>query len=300
MNLVLDFMQAVNTHAFMSRAMTASVIIGLMAGALGTFVILRGLSLMGDAISHAVIPGVALSHLLGVSTLVGASAFGILASFLIGFVTEKSTLKKDTIIGVVFSTFFALGLILISQIRTATDLFNVLFGNVLTVSDGDIANIRWVALGLLVFLVTMYKKLQLSSFDPTLAKVYGLNTRVIDYLFLVVLTLVIVVSLQVVGAVLIVSMIIAPAAIAYLLTNRLWIMLLLSAMIGAGVSVVGLFMSFTFNWPPGASIVLTLGILFTLTLFLSPQKGLLASRLYRKQVNRTHGVPRNMVVSSIK
>ena len=281
--MILTFIEAVMTHGFMSRAMIASVIIGLMAGAIGTFVILRGLSLMGDAISHAVIPGVAVSHVLGIPVVVGASIFGVLVSFIIGFITEKSTLKKDSIIGVVFSTFFALGLILISQIRTATDLFSVLFGNVLTVSASDIRNIQWVAVALLIFLVTMYKRLALSSFDPTLARVYGLSTKAIDYVFLVVLTVVIVVSLQVVGAVLIVSMIIAPAAIAYLLTNRLWVMLVSSSVIGSVVSVVGIFFSFTFNWPPGASIVLTLGVLFSLTLCFSPQKGLVPLYLRGKK-----------------
>lgn len=273
--MILDFFEAVTSHAFMGRALIASILIGIMAGAIGTFVILRGLSLMGDAISHAVIPGVAISHLLGISTLLGASVFGMLASLAIGFVTEKSTLKKDTVIGIVFSTFFALGLVLISQIRTTTDLFNVLFGNVLTVSARDIQNIVAVLILLLVFLGLMYKRLLITSFDETLARVYGIPTRLIHYVFLGILTIVIVVSLQVVGAVLIVSMIVAPAGIAYLLTNRLLIMMLLSSFIGTVASVVGIFLSFTFNWPSGASIVLTLGSAFVLTLIFSPEKGIL-------------------------
>jgi len=281
--MILTFIDAVMTHAFMGRAMIAAVLIGIMAGAIGTFVILRGMSLMGDAISHAVIPGVAVSHVLGISTFMGAAAFGILASFAIGFITEKSTLKKDTIIGIVFSTFFALGLVLISQIRTATDLFNVLFGNVLTVSQTDIRNIVMVLACVLLFLGLGYKRLLISSFDETLAQVYGIRTRVLHYVFLVVLTIVIVVSLQVVGAVLIVSMIVAPAAIAYLLTNRLMLMLILSASIGALSSVVGIFFSFTFNWPSGASIVLTLGAIFVTTLIFSPQKGLLVNHLKNKK-----------------
>lgn len=191
--MIISFIEAVMTHAFMERAIIASVLIGIIAGAIGTFVILRGLSLMGDAISHAVIPGVAISHVLGISTLIGASIFGILASFIIGFITEKSTLKKDTIIGIVFSTFFASGLVLISQIRTSTDLFNVLFGNVLTVSQSDIRNIIVVGIVLLLFITTMYRKLLITSFDETLGKVYGLKTRFIHYMFLVILTIVIVV-----------------------------------------------------------------------------------------------------------
>jgi len=259
----------------MGRAVLAAVLVGVIAGAIGTFIILRGLSLMGDAISHAVIPGVAISQVLGISYLIGASIFGILASFAIGFISEKSKLKKDAIIGIVFSSFFALGLVLISRIRSVTDLHSVLFGNVLTVSRGDIIITSIVGIILFLFIVLFYKELLITSFDETLAKVYGFKTRAIHYLFLSMLTLVIVTSLQVVGAILIVAMIIAPAATGYLLTNRLPIMLFLSTAIGAVGAIIGMFFSITFNFPSGASIVLTLSSIFTLTLILAPKRGLL-------------------------
>ncbi|MCL2856000.1 MAG: metal ABC transporter permease [Defluviitaleaceae bacterium] len=269
-----NFLHIITNYGFMGRAVLAAVLVGVVAGAIGTFIILRGLSLMGDAISHAVIPGVAISQLLGISHFIGATTFGILASFAIGFVSEKSKLKKDAIIGIVFSSFFALGLVLISRIRSVTDLHSVLFGNVLTVSTTDIRAIIFVGVVLVIFIALFYKELLITSFDETLAKVYGLKTRVIHYSFLFVLTLIIVTSLQVVGAIMIVAMIIAPAATSYLLTNRLPVMLALSTSIGAISAIVGMFFSLSFNLPSGASIVLTLASIFVLTLIFAPKKGL--------------------------
>ncbi|MCL2376700.1 MAG: metal ABC transporter permease [Defluviitaleaceae bacterium] len=273
--MISNFFDIIITHAFMGRAVIAAVLVGVIAAAIGTFVILRGLSLMGDAIAHAVIPGVAISQVLGISHLMGATVFGVLASFAIGFISEKSKLKKDAIIGIVFSSFFALGLILISRIRTVTDLHSVLFGNVLTVSASDITAISVVGALLLLFIVLLYKELLITSFDETLAKVYGLKTRAMHYAFLFMLTLVIVTSLQVVGAILIVAMIIAPAATSYLLTNRLPVMIALSMTIGAAAAMIGMFFSLTFNMPSGASIVLTLAAIFTITLIFAPKKGLI-------------------------
>ena len=273
--MISNFLHIIINYSFMGRAVLAAVLVGIIAAAIGTFIILRGLSLMGDAIAHAVIPGVAISQVLGISHFIGASAFGVLASFAIGFISEKSKLKKDAIIGIVFSSFFALGLVLISRIRTVTDLHSVLFGNVLTVSTSDIIAISIVGILLFLFIALLYKELLITSFDETLAKVYGLKTRAIHYAFLFMLTLIIVTSLQVVGAILIVAMIIAPAATSYLLTNRLPVMLALSTAIGAVSAVIGMFFSLTFNLPSGASIVLTLASIFTLTLIFAPKRGLI-------------------------
>ena len=273
--MIYNFFHIITNYSFMGRAVVAAVLVGIVAAVIGTFVILRGLSLMGDAIAHAVIPGVAISHVLGISHFIGASVFGVLASFAIGFISEKSKLKKDAIIGIVFSSFFALGLVLISRIRTVTELHSVLFGNVLTVSDLDIKAISIVGIILFVFIALFYKELLLSSFDETLARVYGLKTKVMHYCFLFMLTLVVVTSLQVVGAILIVAMIIAPAATSYLLTNRLPIMLALSALIGSVCAIIGMFLSISFNLPAGASIVLTLAFVFTAALLFAPKKGVI-------------------------
>lgn len=278
MHLILEFIDAVLTHGFMSRGLIASIIVGIMAGAIGTFVILRGLSPMGDAISHAVIPGVAISHVLNISHLIGATVFGVLASLAIGFISENSKLKKDAIIGIVFSSFFALGIILISRVRSTGDLHNVLFGNILTVNEQNIIAIAVIALLLFIFIGVFYKELLLTSFDETLAQVYGIKTRLIHYSFLLMLTLVVVTSLQVVGAVLVVAMVITPAATSYLLTNRLPIMLLLSSLIGAISATIGLFFSFTFNFPTGSTIVVVLGIIFITIFLFAPKKGIIVNK----------------------
>lgn len=280
--MVNEFINVVSTYNFMGRAVITATLVGIMAGTIGTFIILRGMALMGDAIAHSVIPGVAISQLIGISHIIGASAVGLLASFLIGFISEKTNLKKDAIIGIVFSSFFALGVVLISRIRSVTDLHNILFGNVLTVNTNDVWMIFIILIMLLLYIALFYKELLLTSFDETLAKVYGYKIKIIQYSFLSILTLVIVSSLQVVGAILIVAMLITPASIGYLLTNRLPIMLFISATVGAFSSIIGLFFSFSFNLPSGSSIVLTLAIIFVLVLIFSPRKGLII------QFKRTH------------
>ena len=277
--MLAEFIRVILTYNFMGRAFIVAVLIGVVAGIIGAFVILRGLSLMGDAIGHAVLPGVALSHLTGIPHVVGAAVFGLLASMLIGFLGEKTELKKDTIMGAVFSSFFAFGIIMVSQIRTMTDLNSILFGNILSVQLADVWNMVFVAIGLVLFVVLLYKELLLTSFDETVAKVYGFKTSLIHYAFLFILTIIIVLSLQIVGAILIVAMIIIPAATAYLLTNRMHIMIFLSALFGVVSSIVGMFLSISFNYPSGASIVVSCAVLFAIALLLAPKKGLIAQRV---------------------
>ena len=279
MNMITEFIYRVTSYAFLGRAFSASILIGIVAGIIGAFVILRGLSLMGDAIGHAVLPGVAASHLIGIPPVIGAAAFGLLASMLIGFISDKTSLKKDTIMGLVFSSFFALGIVMISQIRTMTDLNSILFGNIITVSSDAVRDLLIIAIGLVILVIMFYKELLITSFDDTMAKVYGLNTKLIHYVFLFVLTIVIVFSLQVVGAILIVAMIITPAATAYLLTNRMHVMIFLSACIGMICGGLGMFLSITYNFPSGASIVLVSAALFLLAFIFAPKKGLIIQRV---------------------
>jgi iron/zinc/copper transport system permease protein len=236
------------------------------------------MSLMGDAISHAVLPGVAVAYMLGINLLLGASAFGILAALLIGVVTMKSKLKNDTAIGIVFSAFFALGFILISLAESATNLHHILFGNVLAVSDSDLITTAIVLSIVLLFVVTFYKELLITSFDNTFAKAYGLKTQIMHYALMLVLTLVTVTALQTVGIILIVAMLITPAATAYLLTNRMSHMMIVAAIFSVISSIVGLYLSFTFNWASGPAIVLTAAIFFTLAFIFSPKQGIVFKR----------------------
>lgn len=236
---------------------------------------------MGDAISHAVLPGVAVAYMLGINILFGASVFGILAALLIGLVASKSKLKNDTAIGIVFSAFFALGFILISLAESATNLHHILFGNVLAVSDNDLVTTAIVLAIVLIFVVVFYKELLITSFDNTFAQAYGLKTQLMHYALMLVLTLVTVTALQTVGIILIVAMLITPAATAYLLTNRLSHMMIVAAVFSVISSVIGLYMSYTFNWASGPAIVLTAAVFFSLAFLFSPKQGI----IFKKKIN---------------
>lgn len=275
------FIYGLMQYNFLQTALITSILVGIMSGIIGSFIILRGMSLMGDAISHAVLPGVAVAYILGINLLVGASIFGILASLLIGLVTMKSKLKNDTAIGIVFSAFFALGFILISLAESATNLHHILFGNVLAVSDSDLVTTAIVLAVVLIFVVTFYKELLITSFDNTFAKAYGLKTQVMHYSLMLVLTLVTVTALQTVGIILIVAMLITPAATAYLLTNRLSHMMIVAAIFSVISSVIGLYLSFTFNWASGPAIVLTAAIFFSVAFLFSPKQGI----IFKKKIS---------------
>jgi len=199
--MIQFFLEGISKYQFLQNALITSIMVGIVSGIIGSFIVLRGMSLMGDAISHAVLPGVAASYMLGGSYLIGASLFGLLASLLIGFVTQRSTLKSDTAIGIVFSSFFALGIILISLAESSTDLYHILFGNVLAVQPKEMLATGIVLLIVLLFVSLFYKELLLTSFDPTLAQAYGMKTQIIHYSLMFLLTLVAVSSLQTVGTI---------------------------------------------------------------------------------------------------
>lgn len=274
----MTFIEALLQYEFLQKAMITAIMVGIICGVIGCFIILRGMSLMGDAISHAVLPGVAISYLLGINFLIGAVVTGLVTALGIGFVSQNSRIKNDTAIGIMFTSAFALGIILISFLRSSSDLYHILFGNVLAVRPSDM----WmtVIIGLIVLggIFLFYKELLISSFDPTMAQAYGLSTRWIHYGLMTLLTLVTVASLQTVGIILVVAMLITPAATAYLLTNRLSRMLFLAAGFGTLSAIVGLYFSFTYNLSSGASIVLVATTLFALVFVFSPRHGLMGHR----------------------
>ena len=280
---MMQFIQDIQQYEFLQKALLTGVVVGIISGIIGCFIILRGISLMGDAISHAVLPGVAISYMLGISYFYGAMFFGLLTAFSIGFITQNSRVKSDASIGIVFSTFFAIGIILIGKASTSTDLTSILFGNVLSVRSSDM----WITVivGAIVIgvIVLFFKEFLVSTFDPTLAQSFGLNNKVIHYVLMVLLTLVTVASLQTVGIILVVAMLITPASTAYLLTNRLSIMIAISAFLGALSAVVGLYISFTYNWPSGAAIVLVATTFFVITLLLSPKNGVIVRSMKQRK-----------------
>ncbi|HCN74980.1 metal ABC transporter permease [Pseudolactococcus plantarum] len=278
MQSISNFIVALGEYNFLQTALITSVLVGVMSGLIGSFIILRGMALMGDAISHAVLPGVAVAYMLGINIILGASLFGILAAMLIGLVASHSKLKNDTAIGIVFSAFYALGFILIAAAESATNLHHILFGNVLAVSDSDLITTTCILIVVILFITLFYKELLISSFDETFAKTYGLNTQFIHYGLMLMLTLVTVSALQTVGIILVVAMLITPAATAFLWTDRLHWMLVFSAIIGAVSAIVGLFLSYTLNWASGPSIVLVSALVFGLSFLSSPKQGLIFKR----------------------
>ena len=186
----MEFINDLMQYGFLQKALFTSIMVGVISGVIGSFIILRGMALMGDAISHAVLPGVAISFMLGINYFYGAVLIGVLAALMIGGVTQNSRIKNDSSIGIIFTAFFALGIILITKAQTATDLTQILFGNVLSVRSSDMWMTLIIGAVVLVVVVMFYKELLVSSFDETMAKAYGLPTRAIHYLIMVLLTLV--------------------------------------------------------------------------------------------------------------
>ncbi len=280
----MAFIEGLIEYDFLQKALLTSIMVGIICGVIGCFIILRGMALMGDAISHAVLPGVAISYAIGINFFFGAVFTGVLTAIGIGFVSQNSRIKQDTAIGIMFSAAFALGVILITVLESSTDLYHILFGNVLAVRT----SYMWITLGIgLIVLVSVfgfYKELLVTSFDETMAEVYGLPVRLIHYFLMTLLTMVTVASLQTVGIILVVAMLITPAATAYLLTDRLSTMIFISASIGVSAAVIGLYFSFTYNLASGATIVLAATTLFFLAFVFSPKQGMLWRKLNaRKQ-----------------
>ena len=267
-----EFIDGLLNFHFLQNALITALVVGIVGGAVGCFIILRGMSLMGDAISHAVLPGVAISFILGINFFIGAIVFGLLASTIITYIKSNSIIKSDTAIGITFSSFLALGIILIGIANSSTDLFHILFGNILAVQDLDMWITIAVALLVLTTIKIFFRPLLLTSFDPILAKSIGVKVTFYHYLLMVILTLVAVTAMQSVGTILIIALLITPAATAYLYANSLKTMILLSSGFGALASVLGLFIGYSFNIAAGSSIVLTSALLFLISFFIVPKQ----------------------------
>lgn len=253
------------TYQFMQRGLLASVIVGVLCAVMGTYVVLRGMAFLGDAMAHAILPGVAVAYLFGGNLLVGAGVAAVLVALSIGFFSRQGQIKEDTAIGILFAAALSLGVALISTMQTyAVDLSHILFGNVLGVSPADLWMIAILSLLILLIVGLFYKPFLVISFDPVLAATLRLPAELLRNLMLVLLALTVVVSLQTVGVSLAAAMLVTPAATAYLLTRRLLPMMLVSAFIGAVSSVIGLYLSYYFNIVSGSAIVLTATVIFLL------------------------------------
>jgi manganese/iron transport system permease protein len=264
-------------YGFMLRGLAAAVIVGAVSAVVGTFVVVRGMAFFGDALAHAILPGIAIGYLVGGrdanALFVGGLIAAIIASLAIGAITEGGKLKEDTAIGIIFAGMFALGIAMISrQPSYAVDLSHILFGNVLAVSTGQLLLLGGLGIGVVAVIFLLYKEFVLISFDPIEAQTLRLPARRLHYLLLTLIAITIVASLQTVGVALMVAMLITPPATAFLLTHRLTFMMGLGALIGAGSGVVGLYSSYYLGIASGAAVVLVATIVFVVTLVLAPQR----------------------------
>jgi ABC-type Mn2+/Zn2+ transport system permease subunit len=267
------------SYGFMQRGLVAAVMVGVLCAVIGCYVVLRSMAFIGDAMAHAILPGVALAYLLKGNLLAGALVAAVAVALGIGFFSRQGTIKEDTAIGILFAAALSLGVLLISTIRTyAVDLTHILFGNVLGVSTSDLWLTGGLGLVVLGTILLLYREFLVVSFDPVLAATLRLPVERLRTLLLILLALTIVVSLQTVGVGLVAAMLVTPAATAYLLTRRLPAMMMVSALIGAGASVSGLYLSFYLNVASGAAAVLMATVMFLVAFLLAPQRGLLWQR----------------------
>ena len=269
-------------YDFVLRALAEVVVMGATCGAIGAYVIVRRLAFIGDAISHAVFPGIVIAYLAGLSIFGGALAAGLITAFGIALVARSGRIREDAAIGIFFAAAFALGIVLISTRHTFQgDLTGFLIGNLQGVSAGDIAISAAVGLAIIGVLAALHKELVLVSFDRTLAAALGYPVFALDALLLVILTVTIVVSIQAVGIILVLAMLVTPAATARLLVDRFVPMLALGSFLGAAVGVAGYFLSFHLGTASGGTIVLLATAVFVTAFVASPTHGLLGHRLRR-------------------
>jgi manganese/iron transport system permease protein len=279
---VTDWLLAPLAYGFMQRGMLAGVVVGVLCAVIGCFVVLRSMAFIGDAMAHAVLPGVAVSYLLKGDLFVGALGAALAVALGIGALSRRGQVREDSAIGILFAAALALGVLLISSIRTyAVDLSHILFGNVLGVSGRDLVLTAAAAAVVLAAVLLLYKELVLVSFDPVLAATLRLPAERLRMTLLVLLALTIVVSLQTVGIGLVSALLITPAATAHLLTRRLPRMMAIAAAIGVASSVIGLYASYYLDVASGAAIVLTATAFFLLAFLFAPGRGA-AWRLVRR------------------
>jgi manganese/iron transport system permease protein len=266
----IDFLLAPLEYEFFVRALVASALVGVACAVVGAFVVLKGMSFVGDAVSHSAFPGVVLAYLLGLPIILGGAVAAIGTALGIGALTRRSGLRADAVIGVLFAGMFALGVALFSSIPNYVgDLFHFLFGDVLGISFADLISLTVLASLLLLIVWVLWKELLFATFDPLGAGAAGLPVRRLDDLLLILIAVTIVVSLQAVGIVLVVAMITTPAATAQLLVKRFGQMIALAAVIGVASSLVGLYVSYALDIASGASIVLTETVAFLVALLIT-------------------------------
>ncbi|EJD6328871.1 metal ABC transporter permease [Proteus mirabilis] len=266
MNELMEFFIEPFQYPFMQRAIIAAVIIGIACAILSCYMVLKGWSLMGDAISHAVLPGVVLAYVTAIPLTIGAFLSGLFCSFATGYLKEHSRIKEDTVMGIVFSGMFAVGLVIFASVDTDQHLMHILFGNILGITPDVLIQISAICLITITIMLVKQKDFMLYCFDPNQARIVGLPVALLHYGLLSILALTIVASMQAVGIILVVAMLISPGITAYLLTRSFSRMITLAILFSVLSSVIGTFISFHIDGATGPSIVLTQAVFFIIAL----------------------------------
>jgi len=274
----MDYLLEPLRYPFMQQALLIGLLVSLPAAVMSCLLVLKGWSLMGDAVAHAVLPGIVIAYILGIPMVIGAFAAGLFCAVATGYFTEHSRIKEDTAMGVVFSGMFALGIVMFSYIHTNLHLDHVLFGNLLGVVATDIVLTGVIAVFVIAVFIFKRRDILVFAFDPQHATVMGINTRYMQYGLLALLSLVIVGSIKAVGIILVIAVLIAPGAISFLLTDRFETMLLIACVVAAFCTVTGVLASFYLDSAPAPTIVLLMTIVFVVAFLFAPKRGLLRSK----------------------
>ncbi|BAY49603.1 ABC transporter permease protein [Scytonema sp. HK-05] len=264
-------------YGFMQRSLVIAILVGLLCAVVGSYLMVQRLALLGDAISHSVLPGLAIAFLLGANIYIGAFIAGVISTMAIAWIRTRSPIKEDAAMGIVFSAFFALGVTLITVIQkdNKIDLNHFLFGNILGVTFQEVRDTAIIAALVLLTVFFLYKELLFYTFDPLGAKAAGLPVNRLNFGLMLLIALTIVASMKAVGVILVLSLLITPGATAYLLVKRLHEVMILGALIGVFSSICGMYLSYFYNFPSGPAIVLVVSGLFLLAMLFSPRHGVL-------------------------
>jgi len=265
-------------YDYMLKAMWVSALVGAVCAFLSAYLMLKGWSLMGDALAHSIVPGVAGAYMLNLPYAAGAFFAGLLASLGMAMVTSRTRLREDAIIGLVFTSFFALGLLMVSLNPTSVNVQSIVLGNILGISDDDAMQVVIISVVSLAVLLLKWKDLMVLFFDENHARTVGLNPRALNILFFTLLSACTVAALQTVGACLVIAMVVTPGATAYLLTDRFERILIISVVLGAATSFVGAYISYFLDGATGGVIVVLQTLLFLAAFFFAPKHGVLAAR----------------------
>ena len=271
-------------YSYMAKAMWVSALVGAVCAFLSAYLMLKGWSLMGDALAHSIVPGVAGAYILGLPFAVGAFFAGILASGAMAFVKQHTRLREDAVIGLVFTSLFALGLLMASIWPMSVSVQSIVLGNILGISDEDVIQVAVIAAVSLAVLTLKWKDLMVTFFDESHARGMGLNTTLLRIMFFTLLSACTVAALQTVGACLVIAMVVTPGATAYLLTDRFGRLIVISMAIGATTSFVGAYISYFLDGATGGVIVTLQSLLFVAAFYLAPKHGVLAARRRRSKV----------------